>query len=210
MPKIPPSPLMPLILASSSVYRRELLQRLRLPFECVSPAIDESARPDETPATTAVRLALKKARAVAAAHPQAVALQYPGAVVIGSDQVAELDGTPLGKPGNHANAVCQLRAMRGQRVVFHTALCLLDAASGRHQLENAVTTVLLRALTDAQIERYLQLEQPYDCAGSAKVESLGIALAEKITSDDPTALIGLPLIMLVSMLKREGIEVLGG
>ncbi len=202
MPKIPPSPLMPLILASSSVYRRELLQRLRLPFECVSPAIDESARPDETPATTAVRLALKKARAVAAAHPQAL--------IIGSDQVAELDGTPLGKPGNHANAVCQLRAMRGQRVVFHTALCLLDAASGRHQLENAVTTVLLRALTDAQIERYLQLEQPYDCAGSAKVESLGIALAEKITSDDPTALIGLPLIMLVSMLKREGIEVLGG
>ena len=152
MPKIPPSPLMPLILASSSVYRRELLQRLRLPFECVSPAIDESARPDETPATTAVRLALKKARAVAAAHPQAL--------IIGSDQVAELDGTPLGKPGNHANAVCQLRAMRGQRVVFHTALCLLDAASGRHQLENAVTTVLLRALTDAQIERYLQLEQP--------------------------------------------------
>lgn len=202
MPKIPPSPLMPLILASSSVYRRELLQRLRLPFECVSPAIDESARPDETPATTAVRLALEKARAVAAAHPQAL--------IIGSDQVAELDGTPLGKPGNHANAVCQLRAMRGQRVVFHTALCLLDAASGRHQLENAVTTVLLRALTDAQIERYLQLEQPYDCAGSAKVESLGIALAEKITSDDPTALIGLPLIMLVSMLKREGIEVLGG
>ena len=202
MPKIPPSPLMPLILASSSVYRRELLQRLRLPFECVSPAIDESARPDETPATTAVRLALKKARAVAAAHPPAL--------IIGSDQVAELDGTPLGKPGNHANAVCQLRAMRGQRVVFHTALCLLDAASGRHQLENAVTTVLLRALTDAQIERYLQLEQPYDCAGSAKVESLGIALAEKITSDDPTALIGLPLIMLVSMLKREGIEVLGG
>ncbi len=193
---------MPLILASSSVYRRELLQRLRLPFECVSPAIDESARPDETPATTAVRLALKKARAVAAAHPQAL--------IIGSDQVAELDGTPLGKPGNHANAVCQLRAMRGQRVVFHTALCLLDAASGRHQLENAVTTVLLRALTNAQIERYLQLEQPYDCAGSAKVESLGIALAEKITSDDPTALIGLPLIMLVSMLKREGIEVLGG
>ena len=202
MPKIPPSPLMPLILASSSVYRRELLQRLRLPFECVSPAIDESARPDETPATTAVRLALKKARAVAAAHPQAL--------IIGSDQVAELDGTPLGKPGNHANAVCQLRAMRGQRVVFHTALCLLDAASGRHQLENAVTTVQLLALTDAQIERYLQLEQPYDCAGSAKVESLGIALAEKITSDDPTALIGLPLIMLVSMLKREGIEVLGG
>lgn len=202
MPKIPPSPLMPLILASSSVYRRELLQRLRLPFECVSPAIDESARPDETPATTAVRLALEKARAVAAAHPQAL--------IIGSDQVAELDGTPLGKPGNHANAVCQLRAMRGQRVVFHTALCLLDAASGRHQLENAVTTVLLRALTNAQIERYLQLEQPYDCAGSAKVESLGIALAEKITSDDPTALIGLPLIMLVSMLKREGIEVLGG
>ncbi len=202
MPKIPPSPLIPLILASSSVYRRELLQRLRLPFECVSPAIDESARPDETPATTAVRLALEKARAVAAAHPQAL--------IIGSDQVAELDGTPLGKPGNHANAVCQLRAMRGQRVVFHTALCLLDAASGRHQLENAVTTVQLLALTDAQIERYLQLEQPYDCAGSAKVESLGIALAEKITSDDPTALIGLPLIILVSMLKREGIEVLGG
>ena len=201
MPKIPPSPLMPLILASSSVYRRELLQRLRLPFECVSPAIDESARPGEVPAATALRLALEKTRAVAATHPQAL--------IIGSDQVAELDGTPLGKPGSHANAVRQLRAMRGQRVVFHTALCLLNAASGRHQLENAVTTVQLRALTGAQIERYLQLEQPYDCAGSAKVESLGIALAEKIDSDDPTALIGLPLITLVSMLKQEGIEVLG-
>ena len=201
MPKIPPSPLMPLILASSSVYRRELLQRLRLPFECVSPAIDESARPGEVPAATALRLALEKTRAVAATHPQAL--------IIGSDQVAELDGTPLGKPGSHANAVRQLRAMRGQRVVFHTALCLLNAASGRHQLENAVTTVQLRALTDAQIERYLQLEQPYDCAGSAKVESLGIVLAEKIDSDDPTALIGLPLITLVSMLKQEGIEVLG-
>ena len=198
---MPEFPLRPLILASSSIYRRELLQRLRLPFECVSPAIDESARPGEVPAATALRLALEKTRAVAATHPQAL--------VIGSDQVAELDGTALGKPGGHTNAVQQLRAMRGRRVVFHTALCLLDAASGRHQLETTVTTVQLRALTDAQIERYLQLEQPYDCAGRAKVESLGIALAKKIDSNDPTALIGLPLITLVSMLKQEGIEVLG-
>jgi septum formation protein len=198
MPKLP---FRPLILASSSVYRRELLQRLRLPFECVSPAIDEAPQPAETPAATALRLALAKARAVAAARPHAL--------IIGSDQVADLDGTPLGKPGNHANAVKQLRAMRGRHVVFHTALCLLDAAGGRHQLENIVTSVQLRHLSDAQIERYLALEQPYDCAGSAKVESLGIALTEKIDSDDPTALIGLPLITLVGMLEQEGVEVLG-
>lgn len=191
----------PLILASSSIYRRELLARLRLPFECMSPAVDETALAGEAPAATAIRLALAKARAAAAAHPQAL--------IIGSDQVADLDGEALGKPGDHTNAVRQLRAMRGKRVVFHTALCLLDAASGQHQLGNSVTTVKFRDLSDAQIERYVQLEQPYDCAGSAKVESLGIALAEKITSVDPTAIIGLPLIALVEMLKESGVEVPG-
>jgi septum formation protein len=189
-------PLQPLILASSSVYRRELLSRLRLPFNCVSPSIDETALPGESPVATALRLALAKARAVATAHPQAL--------IIGSDQVADLDGTPLGKPGDHANAARQLRAMRGRRVVFHTALCVLDAANGSYRLENVSTTVQMRDLSDAQIERYLQLEQPYDCAGSAKAESLGIALTEKITSDDPTALIGLPLITLVSLLQSVG------
>lgn len=192
----------PLILASSSVYRRDLLARLRLPFISVSPHIDETPRVRELPAATALRLALAKAQAVAAAHPQAL--------VIGSDQVADLNGAPgvaLGKPGNHENAVRQLRAMRGKRVIFHTALCLLDAASGRHHLEDIPTTVHFRELSDEQIERYLQLEQPYDCAGSAKIETLGIALVQKIECDDPTALIGLPLIALVSMLKQEGIEV---
>lgn len=191
-----------LILASSSVYRRELLARLRLDFSCVSPDIDETAQPAEAPKATAMRLALAKAQAVAKYHPQAL--------IIGSDQVADLDGKPLGKPGDHANAVRQLRAMRGKRVAFHTALCLLDAASSQYQLENNVTSVQLRNLSDAQIKRYLQLEQPFDCAGSAKVESLGIALAERITSEDPTALIGLPLTALVSMLEKAGVNVLAG
>ena len=141
-------------------------------------------------------LALAQSRYVATAHPQAL--------IIGSDQGADLDRTPLGKPGDHTNAARQLRAMRGRRVVFHTALCVLDAANGSYRLENVSTTVQMRDLSDAQIERYLQLEQPYDCAGSAKAESLGIALTEKITSDDPTALIGLPLITLVSLLQSVG------
>ncbi len=190
----------PLILASSSVYRRDLLQRLQLPFTSVAPDIDETPRAGELPAATALRLALVKAQAVAALHPHAL--------VIGSDQVADLNGAALGKPGTHDNAVCQLRTMRGKRVVFHTALCLLDAASGRHQLVDVPTTVHFRELSDAQIERYLQLEQPYDCAGSAKIESLGVVLVHKIESDDPTALIGLPLMTLVSMLKHEQVEVI--
>jgi septum formation protein len=129
-------------------------------------------------------------------------------LIIGSDQVADLDGAALGKPGNHDKAVRQLRALSGRRVVFHTALCLLDAASGNHQLENVPTVIQFRELSDAQIECYLRTEQPYDCAGSAKIESLGIALVEKIESDDPTAIIGLPLMMLVTMLIREGVNVI--
>ena len=190
----------PLILASSSVYRRGLLARLQLDFTPVSPDIDESPRAGELPATTALRLALAKAQAIATLHPHAL--------VIGSDQVADLNGAPLGKPGTHENALRQLRMMRSKRVVFHTALCLLDAASGRRQLEDVPTTVHFRELSDAQIERYLQLEQPYDCAGSAKIENLGVALVHKIESDDPTAVIGLPLMTLVSMLKREQVEVI--
>jgi septum formation protein len=190
----------PLILASSSVYRRSLLERLRLPFASVSPEVDETPLPGERPGATALRLALRKAQAVAAVNPYAL--------VIGSDQVADLNGVPLGKPGIHNNAVRQLQAMRSTRVVFHTALCLLDAASGRHQLENVATAVHFRDLSDQQIERYLQLEQPYDCAGSAKIESLGVALVQKIESDDPTALIGLPLMALITMLKLEQVSVI--
>lgn len=190
----------PLILASSSVYRRELLGRLRLPFTCISPDIDETPDQNEPPEAVALRLAQAKARAVAVAHPNAL--------VIGSDQVADLHGKPLGKPGTHDKAVQQLRVLSGQRVLFHTALCLLDAASGSLQLRNVPTALRFRALSEAQIERYLQLEQPYDCAGSAKIESLGVALVDNIESNDPTALIGLPLMALVSMLKKVGIEVL--
>lgn len=187
-----------LILGSSSIYRRGLLERLGLPFICISPDVDEAPLPHETPAQTAHRLALRKAQTVATIHTRAL--------IIGSDQVADLNGCALGKPGDHAGAMRQLRAMRGQRVIFHTALCLLDAASGRHQLETVPTTVQFRDLDDTQIERYLRREQPYDCAGSAKIECLGIALVERVESPDPTALIGLPLIALVGMLKREGIE----
>ena len=190
----------PLILASSSVYRRSLLERLRMPFTTSAPDIDESPRAGEPPRDTAMRLALAKAQAVAAGHAHAL--------IIGSDQVADLDGRPLGKPGNHENAVLQLRAMRGKSVIFHTALCVLDAATGRHHVENVPSNVQFRDLSDPQIERYLQLEKPYDCAGSAKIESLGITLVHKIESDDPTALIGLPLMMLVSLLEREQVEII--
>lgn len=192
----------PLILASSSAYRRQLLERLQLPFTCWAPDIDETARPGETPRDTALRLALAKARAVA----QTIAGPQPSELIIGSDQVADLGGQPLGKPGDHARATAQLRAMRGKTVVFHTALCLLDTTSGRHQLENVPTTVHMRESTDAQIENYLQIDKPYDCAGSAKIESLGVALVHKIESDDPTALIGLPLITLTTMLASVGIH----
>lgn len=189
-----------LILGSSSVYRRDLLARLGLPFRQVAPQFDEAPLPGELPPDTALRLAQAKAQAVAALEPHAL--------IIASDQVADLDGLALGKPGDHANAVRQLQLMRKRRVVFHTALCVLDAASGRRQLDSVPTTVHFRDVSDAQIERYLQREQPYDCAGSAKIESLGVALVDKIDSDDPTALIGLPLIALVSMLEREGVSVI--
>ena len=190
----------PLILASSSRYRVELLSRLRLPFSAISPDIDESPLSNETPEATALRLAQAKALTVAANNPRAL--------VIGSDQVVELHGKPLGKPGNHANAVRQLSAMSAQRVLFHTALCLHNAVTAKSQVENVRTMVTLRTLTDAEIERYLMLDQPYDCAGSAKVECLGITLAESIDSSDPTALIGLPLIALMRMLRTEGVTLM--
>ena len=192
-------PAPPLILASSSIYRRSLLERLNLPFTVCVPALDETALPGEPAAACALRLAEAKARAVQAP---------PQALVIGSDQVAELDGAHIGKPGGHAAATRQLQEARGREVVFHTALCLYNASSGAVQRADVPTTVTFRELTDAQIERYLRLERPYECAGSARVETLGIALARRIVADDPTALIGLPLIALVSMLQREGVEVI--
>ena len=189
-----------IVLASTSKYRRELLARLGLPFEVASPQVDETALPDEAPQDTARRLAEAKARAVAA--------RFPRAVIIGSDQVAVLEGVHLGKPGNHANALRQLRAMRGKEVVFHTALCLYDAASGRTQTRVVPFCVRFRDYSDAQIERYLQREQPYDCAGSARCEGLGIALIAEMRGDDPNALIGLPLIALTEMLAAQGVNVI--
>lgn len=188
----------PLILASTSPYRRELLERLRLPFTVEAPAVDETPLPGEPPAALARRLALAKAQAVARRHPQAV--------VIGSDQVAELHGQALGKPGDHARAVAQLQRMRGQTVLFHTAVAVVCAARAYAQLELAQIRVRVRALSDAEIEAYLRAEQPYDCAGSAKSEGLGIVLLEAIDSDDPTALIGLPLIRTARLLRQAGLD----
>ncbi|MCG2583373.1 Maf family nucleotide pyrophosphatase [Massilia sp. TS11] len=185
-----------LILASSSAYRRELLSRLRLPFEVMLPEVDETPLPDEAPEATALRLAEAKARAVGARAPRAL--------VIGSDQVATLDGIQIGKPGDHARALAQLQMMRGRRVTFHTALCLWDGCSGTLQRENVQTFVTVRDLPDAELDAYLRLEQPYDCAGSAKNEGLGIAILSAIDTSDPTALTGLPLIALTSMLRRAG------
>lgn len=187
-----------LVLASTSPYRRELLARLRLPFEAVAPGVDEAALPGEAPLETARRLALRKASAVAARDAEAV--------VIGSDQVAELDGQALGKPGRHDRAVQQLRAMRGRNVRFHTAVAVVCAASGFEQHALVSVRVRFRLLTDAEIEHYLRLEQPYDCAGSAKCETLGIALVEAIESDDPTALVGLPLIRTSELLRAAGLD----
>ena len=192
----------PLILGSTSRYRRELLERLRLPFEVRSPDVDESPRPGEAPSALAARLALAKARAIAAAHPNAV--------VIGSDQVAELDGKPIGKPGTHERAVAQLRLMRGRSVVFHTAVAVVCEESGFAGNALAPVTVRFRNLSDAEIEHYLRTEQPYDCAGSAKCETLGIALLDAIESDDPTALVGLPLIRTCALLRQAGIDPLMG
>ena len=189
-----------LVLGSTSPYRRELLQRLQIPFEIAAPEVDETPHPGEAPRMLAQRLALAKARAVA--H------LFPDAVVIGSDQVADLSGTPLGKPGTHEKAVAQLRQMRGQTVVFQTAVSVVCMESGFEENSLAAVSVKFRDLTDIEIENYLRAEQPYDCAGSAKSEGLGITLLASIDSDDPTALVGLPLIRTCQMLRAAGIELL--
>ena len=191
-----------LILASTSRYRRELLSRLKLPFEVSSPEVDETPLLGELPAALAQRLALAKARAVSVRHRDAV--------VIGSDQVADLNGTPVGKPGIHERAVEQLRAMSGRRVVFQTAVAVVCEASGFVGSALVPVTVSFRAITDIEIEHYLQTEQPYDCAGSAKSETLGIALLNAIESNDPTALVGLPLIQTCALLRQAGIDPLAG
>ena len=185
-----------LILGSSSRYRRELLERLRIPFEVATPDIDETPLAGEAPEATALRLSLAKAQAISARHP--------GALVIGSDQVATLDGAQIGKPGTHENALAQLKMMRGRTITFHSALCLLDGRTGQHQLADVQTLATFRALEDAELEAYLLLEHPYDVAGSAKSEGLGIPLLSQVESDDPTALVGLPLIALTGMLRAAG------
>ena len=189
-----------LILASSSTYRRELLHKLQIPFSAISPKVDETPLDGEKPHQTALRLAQEKAKKIGAEHSHAL--------VIGCDQVATLDGEQLGKPGNHKNATEQLKKMRGREVTFYSALCLFNAATGNMQAENVLYLVRFRQLTDAQIENYLNKEQPYHCAGSAKSEGLGIALIERMLGEDPNALIGLPLIKLVKMLQNENIDVL--
>lgn len=198
----PNAPSLPrtLVLGSTSRYRRELLSRLNLPFEVAAPEVDETPQAGEAPRDLALRLALAKARAVAARHPEAV--------VIGSDQVADLAGQPLGKPGEHARAVQQLRQMRGQTVVFQTALAVVCQATGFEQVDLAPVRVRFRDLSDEEIEHYLQAEKPYDCAGSAKSEGLGIVLLDAIENDDPTALVGLPLIRTARMLRAAGVKLL--
>ncbi len=202
-----------LILASSSPYRRALLERLRVAFDVVVPSLDETPHPGETPAATALRLAEAKARAVAArecAQSGAIRLQSARTLVIGSDQVATLDGRQIGKPGTHEKALAQLQAMRGRAVEFHSALCLFDSVRDIARTEDVVTRVRFRDLPDEDLEAYLRTETPYDVAGSAKAEGLGIALVDAIDSDDPTALIGLPLIALTRMLLDAGYPLLGG
>ncbi|WP_138516621.1 Maf family nucleotide pyrophosphatase [Rhodoferax bucti] len=190
-----------LVLGSTSVYRRELLERLRLPFSVAAPHVDETPLPGEAPEALARRLALAKARAVAEQHPEAI--------VIGSDQVADLQGQPLGKPGTHERAIAQLQAMRGQTVIFQTAVAVVCLASGFVQEDLAAVKVQFRDLSDTEIEHYLQAEKPYDCAGSAKSEGLGISLLDAIDNDDPTALVGLPLIRTCRMLRAAGLNLLG-
>lgn len=189
-----------LVLASTSPYRRELLARLRLPFEVRASGVDEAALPGEAPRAMALRLAQSKARAVATSCERAL--------VIGCDQVAALDGTSIGKPGSHEGAVVQLKTMRGKCVLFHTALALLNTMSGAMQVAEVPTAVYFRHCSDDEIERYLALERPYDCTGSARIEGLGVALVERIVSDDPSALIGLPLMQLVALLRSEGVKIL--
>ncbi len=190
----------PLVLASTSIYRSELLSTLQIPFRTAAPNVDETPLPGEDAKQTSLRLSQLKAKAVAG--------EFPGALIIGSDQVALLDGQQLGKPLTHDNAVRQLRAMRGKTATFYTALSLLNAANGEIQTDVATTRVSFRDLSDDAIERYLKKEQPYHCAGSAKSEGLGIALISRIEGDDPNALIGLPLILLVTMLEKQGVNVL--
>jgi len=190
----------PLVLASTSIYRSQLLSTLQIPFQTAAPDVDETPLPGESAEQTSWRLAQVKA--------QVVAKRFPDALIIGSDQVALLDGKQIGKPLNHDNAVLQLRSMRGRTVAFYTALSLLNAASGEMQTDVAITRVGFRNLSDDEIERYLKKEQPYHCAGSAKSEGLGIALISRIEGDDPNALIGLPLILLVGMLEKQGVRVL--
>lgn len=199
-PSASPSPVTvpALILASTSRYRRELLERLRLPFECHSPEVDETALAGETPAALAMRLAMEKARAIARRHP--------GAIVIGADQVADVDGEALGKPGTHERAVAQLARMSGRDVVFQTAVAVVRADLGFAQARLAPVRVRFRTLEADEIERYLRLDRPYDCAGSAKCETLGIALLDAIDSDDPTALVGLPLIRTSALLRAAGLD----
>ena len=188
------------ILGSTSRYRREMLSRLRLPFDVQPPEVDETPHPGEAPAALAARLALAKARAVAE--------RFPEAIVIGSDQVADLDGEPLGKPGDHERATAQLRRMSGRTLVFQTALAVVCQRTGFVQQDLAPVRVTFRTLSDAAIEQYLRAEQPYDCAGSAKSEGLGIVLLDAIDNDDPTALVGLPLIRTCRMLRAAGVELL--
>jgi len=189
-----------IILASSSIYRKELLQRLQIPFETLSPHVDETPLPSELAQDTALRLAELKTRTIAKIYPQAL--------IIGSDQVALLDNVYLGKPMNHDNAVMQLRSMSGRKVIFYTALCLLNSATNRLQSRLIPYQIGFRQLSDQQIENYLLKEQPYHCTGSAKSEGLGIALIESMYGEDPNALIGLPLIALVDMLTEEGVVLL--
>jgi septum formation protein len=199
-----------LILASSSRYRRELLERLRIPFDVITPDIDETPLDGETPEATAIRLSIAKARAAAARLTNASgAPDMSGPVVIGSDQVATCDGRQIGKPGTHDNARAQLQSMRGKSVEFHSALCLFDSRTDTIQSADIITRVQFRDLTDEEIEAYLLAETPYDVAGSAKSEGLGITLVDAIHSDDPTALVGLPLIALSRMLRTAGFPIVG-
>jgi septum formation protein len=188
-----------IVLASTSIYRRDLLARLQIPFLTASPDVNETALPGESAKQTSLRLSREKA--------QAVAIDYPDALIIGSDQVALLDGQQIGKPHTHENAVRQLRSMRGKTVIFYTALTLLNGRTGNMQTEVAENLVRFRELDDEEIESYLRKEQPYNCAGSAKSEGLGIALISRMEGIDPNALVGLPLILLVDMLKNQGFKI---
>lgn len=188
-----------LVLASSSIYRKKQLQQLQLNFSVIAPFIDETPLANETPKQTALRLSIEKARSVG--------LQHSNTLVIGCDQVASFEGKPLGKPLSHENAVKQLRIMQGKEIIFHSGICLFNAVTGNIQSSVVDIQVKFRFLTDQQIENYLVREQPYDCAGSAKSEGLGVALLDYIRGDDPNALIGLPLIQLVTMLEKEGLKI---